>query len=66
MKTENLSKKEAEQVLKNGGEVFLYDENTFLKGYGINKDKFYDQTGFNFTNWFYLYAPEKGWNMKIN
>ena len=65
MKTQNLSKKEAENILKNGGVIFLEDEDNFLYASGINKDKYFDQTGFNFTEWFKFKAPENGWNVKL-
>ena len=66
MKVNNLTKQEAEQALKNGKKIYLDDDSKYLVACGINKDKFYDQTGFNFTNWFYLYAPNKGWNICEN
>ena len=59
-----MTKKEAENILKNGGKVYLDNEDHFLEAIGINKDKFVDNTGFLFTDWFYNYAPCVGWNIK--
>ena len=66
MKTQNLNKKQAAEILKKGGKVYLDDETMYLYAIGANKDKFCDQTGWLFTDWFWLYAPETGWNMKIS
>jgi len=66
MKMSDLTKQEAEQALKNGYKIYLDDNSKYLKAEGINKEKFYDQTGFNFTEWFYLHAPKKGWNIYVN
>ena len=65
MKTQNLSKQEAEIVIKNGGKVFLDNEDNYLYAVGINKEKYIDQTGFSFTEWFHLHSPNKGWNIKL-
>lgn len=66
MKTQKLSRQEAENVLKNGGKVFLDDDSKYLVACGINKEKYFDQTGFNFTEWFRLYSPNNGWNVKVD
>jgi len=66
MKISNLTKKEALDALKSGNKIYLDQDNLYLHATGIDCSVIYDQTGFNFTNWFHLYGPEKGWNIKIN
>ncbi len=66
MKTTNMTKKEAEQILKKGGKVYLDNKLNYLESSGLLTDNFYDQTGFNFTRWFYLYAPDGGWNLLLD
>jgi len=58
---ENLTKKEAEKILLNGGKVYLDNKDDYIKSIGLSNDVFCDNKGFLLTNWFYLYAPKNGY-----